>query len=654
MEPAKGAARDILLGDEPAAKRKALTAKDILTEDDVDIQFEEDLTPEAVANIDKKITQAGTGGARKPLSVAGETPEKVLDITGAPGTDVAEAPSVFSRMPDEQLRSMADQGVNGAKVELARRSAKPAPVEKAAADEGEIANLVEKISRGEISEDFEFPESYSPMNISNLWDDLYSVKDDIDTNNKPKLDALIGERNKLKSARDAVSRARKKQIDEEMDALGSESGAAMHHAEAAFASAQEKLGLKAVELLKKEGIAVSEKDQDDIYELVSVLSDVQQNERGWDQPILLQVVDEFKAAKKSAAEETPTVSAPEGLTTQSYTERMKNAATADEGRSLISQYEEEFASIEREAGLAHSIGKGGSGLGSRGYSTLTAKQKKEIVKNVTAKNPAIGKKLQALIADIDAAETQWESLLGREHAKNHPDIPKIKAAGTGGARGPLKVSGETPPVVVEPAKEKKSAKQELDDEVKKYREAGHVINDHGVYVEPEKITIPFGKSSGREGMIDIAKGPDGKFRIGVHISKKYGDFEGSGHAPSIHEETYDTREEALKAGIDTIRERIKGDDPKVKAALKELAAFETASVSTPAKIVESETTSGVSPAAQEGQGVAETPEIKAAGTGGARGPKPKKETRQGAGTEEGRKAGPFIGRDKVQRGGGQG
>ena len=636
LEPAKSAARDILLGDEPAAKRKNLTAKDILTEGDVNIQSEEDLTPEILAGIDKKLEIAGTGGARTPLNVAGETPGKILDITeevkaqdkkkfdlwdtqetGTPSFVRAKVERLFAEGGEAAV--LGEYGNNDNVSAYARYrlgmmdktavESKETPVEvqpgetvgQGSADEGEIDNLIGKISRGEISEDFEFPESYTPMNISNLWDDLYSVKDDIDTKNKPKMDALIAERNKLKSAKDAVSRARKKQIDEEMDILGSESGLAMHHAETAFASAQEKLGLKAVELLKKEGIDVSEKDQDDIYELVSVLSDGQQNERGWEQPILRQVADEFKAAKKSAAEETPKVSAPEGLITQSYTERMKNAATADEGRSLISQYQEEFASIEREAGLAHSIGKGGSGLGSRGYGTLTPKQKTEIVKNVTAKNPAMGKRLEDLVSDIDESEPHWKSLLTREQAKNHPDSPEIKAAGTGGARTPMTVAGETPPVVVEPAKEKKSAKQELDDEVKQYREAGHVINDHGVYVEPEKITIPFGKSSGREGMIDIAKGPDGKFRIGVHISKKYGDFEGSGHAPSIHEETYNTREEALKAGIDKIRERIKGDDPKVKAALKELAAFETASVSTPVKIVESETTSIVSPVEQEGQ-----------------------------------------------------
>ena len=96
QEPAKSAARDILLGDEPEAKRKNLTAKDILTEGDLDIQAEEDLTPEALAEIDKKLKIAGTGGARKPpvradiaqqikaglpVAVDGETPEKVLDIT---------------------------------------------------------------------------------------------------------------------------------------------------------------------------------------------------------------------------------------------------------------------------------------------------------------------------------------------------------------------------------------------------------------------------------------------------------------------------------------------------------------------------------------------------------------------------------------------
>ena len=102
----------------------------------------------------------------------------------------------------------------------------------------------------------------------------------------------------------------------------------------------------------------------------------------------------------------------------------------------------------------------------------------------------------------------------------------------------------------------------MDEKVKQYRDAGHNINDNGVYNEPEEIAIPFSKSSGSEGSIRIAKGPDGKFRIGVNISKKYGDYEGSGYAPGIDGTPYDTRAEAIKAGIDIIRSRTKDDDTK--------------------------------------------------------------------------------------------
>ncbi len=98
----------------------------------------------------------------------------------------------------------------------------------------------------------------------------------------------------------------------------------------------------------------------------------------------------------------------------SYAERMKNAATADEGRKLISDYTEEFASIEREAGLKHTVGVGGSGFGLRGYSTLSPAEKKKIVAAVTKKNPVLGERLKALIRDIDASEPHWEALHKKE------------------------------------------------------------------------------------------------------------------------------------------------------------------------------------------------------------------------------------------------
>ena len=61
---------------------------------------------------------------------------------------------------------------------------------------------------------------------------------------------------------------------------------------------------------------------------------------------------------------------------------------------------------------------------------------------------------------------------------------KIKAAGTGGARGPLPVTGETPAEKpVQSCEKPKSSRQEMDEKVKQYRDAGHNINDNGVYNE---------------------------------------------------------------------------------------------------------------------------------------------------------------------------
>jgi N12 class adenine-specific DNA methylase len=438
LGPAKGAARDILLADEPAAKRKNLTAKDILTEGDVNIQTEEDLTPEALAGIDKKLEIAGTGGARGPKNVAEETPGKTLDIT-----EVAKAEDkkkfdlwdtqetgtpAFVRMKVEKL--FAEGGAAAVLDEYRGEDTvsayaryrlgmleKPAPGEKAPVETGQEQDLVKKIASGGVN-DFTFPEHYSPMDLSTLWDDLYVHSEDVTAKNKPTIDALAQERDALKSDRSKESLARKKQIDEEIGNLRAESQIVIRNADIAWQYAQEDLAQKVVAKLKEEGI---EADQDSVYDAIATLADGRMNEQGWQQPLLQQVIDSLK-----------------------------------------------------------------------------------------------------------------------------------------GGQGPAP----------------KSAREESDEIVKRYRDAGHNINDNGVYNEPEEIAIPFSKSSGREGSIRIAKGPDEKFRIGVNISKKYGDYEGSGNAPGIDGKPYDTRAEAIKAGIDIIRSRTKDDDPKGKAALAELAKFE--------------------------------------------------------------------------------
>jgi hypothetical protein len=73
--------------------------------------------------------------------------------------------------------------------------------------------------------------------------------------------------------------------------------------------------------------------------------------------------------------------------------------------------------MEKEAGLPHSVGEGGSGYASRGYSTLTKREKAVIVKNVSTSDSYLGQRLENLIADIDASEPYWQALLDREHEK---------------------------------------------------------------------------------------------------------------------------------------------------------------------------------------------------------------------------------------------
>lgn len=118
-----------------------------------------------------------------------------------------------------------------------------------------------------------------------------------------------------------------------------------------------------------------------------------------------------------------------------FTDRMKIAASADEGRKIISEYEEAFADIEKRAGLPHSVGKGGGGNCARGYSTLTAKEKKAIVKRVTAASNFLGERLKSLIQDIDGARPYWEALLEKERiARMGQEKPAANQPETGGAR----------------------------------------------------------------------------------------------------------------------------------------------------------------------------------------------------------------------------
>ena len=99
---------------------------------------------------------------------------------------------------------------------------------------------------------------------------------------------------------------------------------------------------------------------------------------------------------------------------------------------------------------------------------------------------------------------------------------------------------------------------------------GENINDSGVYLDIEDIPVPYSKSIKRKDTIRIAQDADGKFRSSADGRRTVGDMEGFGSAPSIRSYQYDTKEAAINAAGDYIRNRIIGKDP---AAAKELDAF---------------------------------------------------------------------------------
>lgn len=121
--------------------------------------------------------------------------------------------------------------------------------------------------------------------------------------------------------------------------------------------------------------------------------------------------------KEKADKEATNKSARQKTYGTPFTDKMKAAKTANEGRDIISEYEEAFASLEKEAGLSPTVGEGGSGCASRGFSTLTKTEIKKAIKRLSNKNAELGEKLKALIDDIKEAEEAWEVLYKEEIGK---------------------------------------------------------------------------------------------------------------------------------------------------------------------------------------------------------------------------------------------
>ena len=82
-----------------------------------------------------------------------------------------------------------------------------------------------------------------------------------------------------------------------------------------------------------------------------------------------------------------------------------------------------------------------------------------------------------------------------------------------------------------------------------------LANDNGVYTRKtagknfEEIEIPIPKSAQYEASIDIVKTSAGNYTFGFSADKKFGDYNGTGSAPSTAGQVYNTREEALKFAL---------------------------------------------------------------------------------------------------------
>ncbi|MFY0689121.1 MAG: DUF1249 domain-containing protein [Cyclobacteriaceae bacterium] len=99
----------------------------------------------------------------------------------------------------------------------------------------------------------------------------------------------------------------------------------------------------------------------------------------------------------------------------------------------------------------------------------------------------------------------------------------------------------------------KPKKEEQPKESKKSTDP--LANEHGVYtqetardnLETVKVDIP--STAKTEVEIQLAKGSDSLFRYGLDVTKNFGDFSGSGFAPSIRGTTFVSRSEALESAL---------------------------------------------------------------------------------------------------------
>lgn len=100
-----------------------------------------------------------------------------------------------------------------------------------------------------------------------------------------------------------------------------------------------------------------------------------------------------------------------------------------------------------------------------------------------------------------------------------------------------------------------SSQQKLAEIIKKLKEE-NFVNEHGVYKNYDTISISLPKSLKTKITIEVAQGADGKWRFGIHYDncKQWCSY---GSLPKIFDDGYDSKNEAIIAGTEILKERYK-------------------------------------------------------------------------------------------------
>lgn len=136
--------------------------------------------------------------------------------------------------------------------------------------------------------------------------------------------------------------------------------------------------------------------------------------------------------------------------------------------------------------------------------------------------------------------------------------PAIKPPGKGKKKETVEAPATTPPATEAREETPRQIKEnaEQDAQAKKWGFTEKVRDDYGwarYRLTIESINAPAKKGRAAMNAVELGRGPNGKWAAGINISLSQS---GSGVLPNINREMYDTRQEALEAGVAEFRKQL--------------------------------------------------------------------------------------------------